>query len=511
MVPLTVRNTGRDGWDASQTHVSYHWLWLVPRELAQRSRTVPFHDGIRTEIATGVPAGGTVHVDGRLLAPAYPGIYWLQWDMVKEGVTWFAQVSPRQPRRLVIVLPTLAGFFEPLPVAVALLGVFAFGRRSRARGPTFLAMLAVADVIWCAAALLSKPLLLIQETLLEPTAVAYSLILIAAITPPLIGLTFVPRRARPWVLLLVGIFGTLLMLGDALYYRFFGDVLSASAMVAARQTGQVSSSIRSLMTPAMAWLIVDVPCALWLAFTMARHSASIPNGRRPRLVGALVLAFVLVAGLLPTLRVQGRGRLDQMFRDRAVMEQLGPFGYHAYDAGLPDDVLRAPVSAEQIADARQWFERAPQRVGVGPSRCGRRQEPIGGKSNPAGFRGDYRPRQPVMPHLQQWSRDGLRLTNVTDQTSEGRTSDAEFTALTSLLPLDHGAVAFRYPGNHYVGFPRVLSEHGYATLSAVAFEAGFWNRRVTHPSYGFQESLFEPEFEMTEQIGWGLNDRDFLQ
>src|SRR5439155_27106079 len=29
--------------------------------------------------------------------------------------------------------------------------------------------------------------------------------------------------------------------------------------------------------------------------------------------------------------------------------------------------------------------------------------------------------------------------------------------------------------------------------------------------YGFQESLFEPDFQMTEQIGWGLNDRDFLQ
>jgi phosphoglycerol transferase MdoB-like AlkP superfamily enzyme len=34
---------------------------------------------------------------------------------------------------------------------------------------------------------------------------------------------------------------------------------------------------------------------------------------------------------------------------------------------------------------------------------------------------------------------------------------------------------------------------------------------VMHPSYGFQKSLFEPDFQMTEQIGWGLNDRDFLQ
>ena len=206
-----------------------------------------------------------------------------------------------------------------------------------------------------------------------------------------------------------------------------------------------------------------------------------------------------------------------MFRDRAVVEQLGPFGYHAYDAWTyaRTTFFRAPVSAEQIADARRWFaERAPLRAGVGPSfgaAAGKNLIVVQVESL-QDFVVDYRVHgQPVMPHLQQWSHDGLRFTNVTDQTSEGRTSDAEFTALTSLLPLDHGAVAFRYPGNHYVGFPRVLTEHGYSTLSAVAFEAGFWNRRVTHPSYGFQQSLFEPDFELTEQIGWGLNDHDFLQ
>ncbi len=158
--------------------------------------------------------------------------------------------------------------------------------------------------------------------------------------------------------------------------------------------------------------------------------------------------------------------------------------------------------------------RAAQRAGTGPSfaaAAGKNLIVIQVESL-QDFAVDYRINgQLVMPHLHRWSDDGLRLTNVTDQTSEGRTSDAEFTALTSLLPLDHGAAAFRYAGNHYVGFPRVLTEHGYSTLSAVPFEAGFWNRRVTHPSYGFQESLFEPAFQLTEQIGWGLNDHDFLQ
>ncbi len=119
--------------------------------------------------------------------------------------------------------------------------------------------------------------------------------------------------------------------------------------------------------------------------------------------------------------------------------------------------------------------------------------------------------QEVMPHLRRWTSDSLRFTNVTDETSEGRTSDAEFTTMTSLLPLDHGAVAFRFPANHYAALPKVLAEHGYDTASAVAFESGFWNRGVMHPSYGFQKTFFEPDFQLTEQIGWGLNDRDFLQ
>src|SRR6185436_7879883 len=84
--------------------------------------------------------------------------------------------------------------------------------------------------------------------------------------------------------------------------------------------------------------------------------------------------------------------------------------------------------------------------------------------------------QEVMPRLSRWATDSLRFTNVSDQTSEGRTSDAEFLTLASLLPLDHGAAAFRYPGNHYVTLPRVLTEHGYVTVSAVPFKPGFWNR-----------------------------------
>jgi lipoteichoic acid synthase len=517
-VPQTVANTGERAWDPPRVHVSYHWLWIIPRELARRSRTVPYQDGIRTELPRAVAPGAGVAIVTRLLAPPYPGLYWLQWDMVEEHVTWFAQVSPGQPRRLVVVLPTLAGLFAPLPLLTAIAGVGALGlTRRTTRSVSFVAGAAVAEAAWCAATLFAKPLMLVHEALLEPTGVAYWLIVVTAVVPPLLCLTLLPRPLRPGALLACGALGTFLILGDAIYYWFFGDVLSASAVLAARQTGQVWSSIRTLVTPWMLWLLLDLPIALWLTVKAFRARPTEPASGRARLTAAMVLVIVVVAGAAPTVPILRRGGLDQMFRNRGVMERLGPFGYHAYDAWsyARATLFRPPATIRQVAEARDWFaERAPLRAGTGPSFGAARGKNliVVQVESMQDFVVDYRVNgQDVMPHLRHWADAGLRFTNVTDQTNEGRTSDAEFTALVSLLPLDHGAVAFRFPGNHYVGLPRVLTERGYATLSAVPFEAGFWNRRVMHPSYGFQQSLFEPDFELTEQIGWGLNDRDFLQ
>ena len=103
---MIVANTGVRSWDTKRVHVSYHWLWFVPREAFKRSRwDLPYHDGIRSELTDrgeSLAPGARIALQGRILAPALPGLYWLQWDMVEEGAAWFAQGAPRQPRTLVI-------------------------------------------------------------------------------------------------------------------------------------------------------------------------------------------------------------------------------------------------------------------------------------------------------------------------------------------------------------------------------------------------------------------------
>lgn len=520
IVPLTIANTGSRSWDPARVHFSYHWLWIVPRELASRSRTVPFHDGIRTLLPGAVAPGAQVAIDARVLPPGTAGIYWLQWDMVEEGVTWFAQVAPRQPRRLVVVFPPPAIVAAPVPVAVAFAALILLSRIARRWSvpATAMAFAATADVWWCAAALVAKPLMLIREALLEPTAVADWLVAVAALLPPLLIMAVAPRRVRAWMLFGLGVLGSVLMLGDIVYYRFFGDLISTPALLGAHQTGRVWGSIRSLFTPGLLWLLIDLPVALWLAIRLGRTDRALPSARRIMPVAVTTVALAVAGGLLAAPRVLASTPLDQMFRDRAVAEQLGPFGYHAYDLWnyAHTTLFRPRATDAEVADAAAWFaRRAPLRSGRGSAAFGAargRNLIVVQVESLQEFAVDYViDGQEVMPHLRHWNDNTIRFTNVTDQTNQGRTSDAEFAVFTSLLPLDQGAVAFRYPGNHYIGLPRVLGEHGYSTLSAVAFESGFWNRAVMHPSYGFARSLFEPDFTMTEQIGWGLNDRDFLQ
>ena len=529
-VPLSVTNAGLQGWTPSQEHLSYHWLWIVPREVTHRSRwNAPYQNGIRTELGVPVAPGARIALQGRVLAPGFPGVYWLQWDMVEEGSTWFGQVSPRQPRTLVLVLPpellmvrtAVAVLLLPLSLATALAGLWALGRL-RIGAPvsgTARAVAAAPDVLWCAAVLCTKPLILTAVAKLEPLAASYWLTVAVGVLLPLAAWLLLPGRVRPWVLLFVGLFCSTLVLADAVYYRFFGDLLSAPAILGARQTGHVWESIRSLFSLGLVWLIIDWPFAAWLAVRLTGSKAPGPTrGQRVRVASAAAAVLVAAGFALSVPSVLASTPLDQRFLNRQVVEELGLFTYHGYDAWSYARATwwRPPVTEAQVQNAFDWVAgRAPLRAGAGSPAFGAargRNLIVVQVESMQDFAVNFRvDGQEVMPHLRRWTSDSLRFTNVTDQTSEGRTSDAEFTTLTSLLPLDHGAVAFRFPGNHYVALPRVLQEHGYTTLSAVPFEPGFWNRRVMHPSYGFQTSLFESDFTMTEAIGWGLNDHDFLQ
>jgi hypothetical protein len=83
-VRLRLRNSGVLAWTATGSqpvYVSYHWM---------RGQDYLVFEGARTRLPHDVRPGSEVVVDAFLHANVGPGVHALQWDLVRDGVTWFS-------------------------------------------------------------------------------------------------------------------------------------------------------------------------------------------------------------------------------------------------------------------------------------------------------------------------------------------------------------------------------------------------------------------------------------
>jgi SAM-dependent methyltransferase len=98
-VDITVRNSSWREWRSEQTPhpilLSYHWL---------DARRGPIeYDGVRTPLPRPVAPGESCAMTMRVRAPAKPGRYVLEIDLVEEDVSWFSRAGTRPLRSLVRV------------------------------------------------------------------------------------------------------------------------------------------------------------------------------------------------------------------------------------------------------------------------------------------------------------------------------------------------------------------------------------------------------------------------
>jgi phosphoglycerol transferase MdoB-like AlkP superfamily enzyme len=305
------------------------------------------------------------------------------------------------------------------------------------------------------------------------------------------------------------------MAADILYQRFFGDLVSVASIGAVAQISTVAPSVRSLIRVGDLGLWADLAPALVVVWVVSRSATR--GSAAVRLSGGLLAAATVLAGIVGGVALSGQAEaLRQVFRTTEQARRIGVLNFHAVDVVSPAIRSLAPtrLDADRLAQVERYFaERGPLRSASGPlagAAAGDNLLMIQVESLQGFVIGLEVGGQEVTPFLNRFVADSLWFTNVTDQTEEGRSSDAELATQVSLLPPNRGAAAFRYDRNHFTGLASILSSRGWDTVSAVPFDGSFWNRRVMHRRFGFDDSLFAEDFPSGETIGWGLNDRDFL-
>ncbi len=511
---LKARNDSSVLWEPDrQVRLSYRWLRRDGTPIPGLERNF--------EIGEPVAPGSTIELQVKVEPPERVGLYRLQWDMRHWDLGWFSQWNKVvAPAPIVLVLPPRGNLVAAIiPIFAAVCGLVLVWIVTRRKSSGELAeTVAFADLAWCFVSLISKPYLLFEELSIFhfPVAGWLSLSHVAIV---LLTLLLLPQRVRPVLSWAVVALGSLAIWADLLHFRFFGSVISAPALLALGQAGDLGEVVTELAENRDWVLFLDLVVALPLVVVLRRKAPpSAPRLRRIR-----QLASVLLAGLVITSAIVAWSASDPVLGNKKgaklgtlkSVRRYGLYGFRLQDLAYQArrHLSRRSISDAELADTLEWFEKRSLAYAPGPwfgAASGMNLLLIQVESMQQFVLDFSIAGQEITPNLNRLKGSAVAFAAIQDQTGSGRSSAGEFTSLTSIIPVAD-SVAFQYSSNDYVTPATVLRQQGYSSLASVPFRRSFWNRHLTHPAYGFDDGLYAEEFEPGERVGWGLNDREFFR
>jgi len=495
---IRVRNTGRtDLSPETGDRLGYRWRTVDGGLLGE--------EGLRSELPGPLAPGERVSLDLRISGPSRPGEHILELGLVREHVAWIAPSKDTGPVAEPVQVLRRSDALQFAFVIATLALIFA-ARRNRL-GPAALRR-APALWLWAAALALSLSFTDLAAIPPWPGAVAISASLTAL---PATLLLLAPARFRPLLAALLALLLAALCLADLLYMQLLGSIVPIQAVIGAHQVGDIGASIAALITPGYLWLAAPGLAGLLLALLWP----PVPK-TRPSRTAAIVLALLAPVPAILALTVAMTGTLGtRVFSEQHSVARLGVLGAHAFDLlrTARERLLRGHLDAERRTEIEAWFAARPPLhtdTDAGIAR-GANLLMIQAEAMQGWVIGAKHNGQEITPFLNQLRERALVYTALADESAQGMTSDAEYAALNSQLPLGQGAVAFLRADNHFHTLAHALTTAGYSTLSAHPYKKGFWNRAVLHPRYGFTRSLFSEDLGPGQVIGWGLSDDAFFQ
>lgn len=346
----------------------------------------------------------------------------------------------------------------------------------------------------------------------------------------LLALAWAPLVSRQWRvpgLVSINLFISLLLFTDIGYQRYFDDFLSATvAVFQLDQIGNVKKSASNLAKlPDFLWFSDLALLAVWsirrrLRGVVAQPQPALSLGARARAASTLVLLGVFLVGIPVAQRIDRHGGriYGSLWSHSHFTEVNGILLFHAFDMGtfIRDQVLTPTPDEEELQmlgerlrerqSRREGTERSAPLFGVarGASVITIQLEAI--QAHVLGLKMGG---EEVTPVLNKLASESLNFERYYHQTAQGRTSDAEFSTLCSLCPLNSGSVFIRYPDATRPCLPRLLAKEGYSATSYHGYFGSFWNRKRAYPSVGFQDYVSADTLDKGHDIGLGLSDEDF--
>ena len=323
-------------------------------------------------------------------------------------------------------------------------------------------------------------------------------------------------RARGFALVMAGLL--LIVFGDLIYLRYFGNILPVLAIGGGGQLWDVRDIIVKYTRGRDAWLLLVFAVSVALPFVWPRPSkADAPLALRSALdvlVICTCLAFLLpLPGLVQ--RWMDSDRSWRVLNGTDAVQDSGIVVAHIKEIArsIRDARQHGQLSAEEFEQVRAYHEARA----AGPTddadfglARGTNLLILQVEAMQKWVIGAHDRGQELTPFLNRLRDRAWFFDQLYDETGDSSTSDCEYMVLNSQFPIPQGSVAFRRDENHFVTLLHSFKEAGYVTFAGHAYAAGMWNRAVLYPRYGFDQTAFRDELGDGPKLGWGIGDKLFF-
>lgn len=307
-----------------------------------------------------------------------------------------------------------------------------------------------------------------------------------------------------------------ILYANLVYYRSFTDFVTLPQLYQVTNFTDLGSSITTLINITDILLFLDVFIIFYLA---KKQIFTVKNYTKVFKRQILAVSFTALALNLTLAEIERPMLFKRGFDREYLVKNVGIFTYHAYDAYVTATTQSKRLFADgsEISEIGEYVEEnvKEQKVfydleGIAD---GKNIVYIALESIQSFVINEELYGEEITPFLNELIKDSYYFDNFYHQTNLGKTSDHEFLLDNSLYPLPNSAVYFTHAQNEYNALPKIIKEEkGYSSYVFHANNASFWNRNSMYETLGYDHffDVTAYEFEKEDEIGWGLNDKEFF-
>ena len=342
------------------------------------------------------------------------------------------------------------------------------------------------------------------------------LIVINSIGPILLiygSIYFLKPSKRSFAIIGVSALFSVIMIANTLFYKFYDDIMTLPILLQMDNTGGLGSSVMNLIDFKVLFLVMNLPI-LMVANRRIKDSTKVTPHFYKKYFISMIGAYLLTFGLS---YLSGLPMFNVPYNREVMIKTLGIYQYGLYDIYLslttPIDYALAEnnefievsnyVKSNQINPNSELFGVAKDQNIIVISLESLQEFAINLEVNG----------EEVTPFLNQFIQECYYFNNFYQQTSQGKTSDAEFITENSLYAADRGSAFYAKSQNQYESLASIFKGQGYYTAVFHANEKEFWNRETMYEALGFDHFFDESAFLVNEEnsFGWGLTDEAFFE